>query len=329
MANVDITLLTSKRTYINVEGLDTVTVAQAGGYSVIAGENNATSFVVHYPTGYAGYNAYVYMKNSAGDYKTHLFGSLVSTDVEFTLPGEMTLEGNTYLVFYASKGSGENTIKAVWTPVVVPVTKTGVDYKKAAQASPEVLEQVMQQAAEAERIATAVAQSAENGEFDGKSAWVRFSVSADGSNMTTEWAEGQEYVGICIGHTASASPSDYNWMRFVGGSQCFDDESTTAVNYTVVNNVDKTFIASGITSVKLTIPAGITHGFHAGVNIHSGSTAPSFEFVNSSDKTLKVIQYGFAYDTPQGYRPSANVMICMSIQCDGKLVHVSIIEVPL
>lgn len=331
MANIEITLLTSKRTFVNVDGLGSVVAAQAGGYVAVAGEHNSTTIAVQYPNTYAGQAAWVHMRNSAGEYKTIKFDALHDpAKVEFALPGEMTLEGNTYLVFYAVSGSGDDEVKTVWAPVVVPIASTGVDYKKVAMASPDVLEKVMTESAEAIRIAREIEQKQTAGELDGKSVWVRFSASEDGANMTEEWTIGQNYIGAYLGQTASETPSDYQWMRFVGGSYCADDDTGTVVDYTAVDNTDKSFTASGITSAKITIPATASHGYHAGVNIKSGQTPPAMEFVNNAaGKTLRVLQYGFTYDSPENYHPSANVMIQMAIYCDGANVCISIVEVPV
>ncbi len=324
MANIDITLLTSKRTRISVDGLDSVAATQAGGYIVVAGESEVTTFGVHFPSNYIGQTSWVYMKNSKGEYKVKHFGTLQNADVTFTLPGEMTVAGNTYLVFYATYGEGESAIKTVWAPIVVPVASTGIDYRKVAVASPDVLEQVITEAGEAIRIAQSVREDADKGVFDGKSAFVRFSASENGTNMTSEWSAGQNYLGLYIGNEASEDPQDYNWTRFVGGSFCEDDGETNEVNYVIEDNTDMSFISENITSVKLTIPENIHHGYHAGVNFVSGSTAPTFEVINNSEYTIKIIQYGFVMSA---YTPSANCSVSMSIICDGKFVHLSILEV--
>lgn len=331
MANIEITLLTSKRTFINVDGLGSVVAAQAGGYIAVAGEHNTTTIAVQYPTMYAGQAAWVHMRNSAGEYKTIKFDALRDpAKVEFALPGEMTLEGNTYLVFYAVSGSGSDEVKTVWSPVVVPIASTGVDYKKVAMASPDVLEKVMTESAEAIKIAREIEDKQASGELDGKSVWVRYSAAEDGTGMTEEWSLGQNYIGAYLGKTASSDPDDYHWMRFVGGSYCADDDTGTVVDYTAVDNTDKSFTANGITSAKITIPATASHGYHAGVNIKSGQTPPAMEFVNNAaGKTLRVLQYGFTYDSPENYHPSANVMIQMAIYCDGANVCISIVEVPV
>ena len=73
----------------------------------------------------------------------------------FTLPAEMTFAGNTFLTFYVLQGDtssiiqnpdglfvydNEKVTKTIWQPVVVPILATGVDYKRVAMASPDILD---------------------------------------------------------------------------------------------------------------------------------------------------------------------------------------------
>lgn len=152
MPNITITLLTNKRTRQTIDALDVNVVAQAGGYNVVEGENNATEIQVNYPDAYTGQRRYVYMKNAKGEYDTYEFtGSTTS----FKLPASMTYAGNTILVFYASSGSGENAVKTVWNPVIVPITATGINYAKVAMASVDVLDEYIRIASEISQAETA------------------------------------------------------------------------------------------------------------------------------------------------------------------------------
>ena len=152
MPNITITLLTNKRTRQTIDTLDVNVVAQAGGYNVVEGENNATEIQVNYPDAYTGQRRYVYMKNAKGEYDTYEFtGSTTS----FKLPASMTYAGNTILVFYASSGSGENVVKTVWNPVIVPITATGINYAKVAMASVDVLDEYIRIASEISQAETA------------------------------------------------------------------------------------------------------------------------------------------------------------------------------
>lgn len=324
MANITVTLLTNKRTRQSIDGLDTIVAAQAGGYSVISGEDNSTTFAVHYPETFSGQTAYVYMKNAKGEYFVKQFGVLSTAAEEFTLPASMTVEGNTILVFYASTGSGVSLVKTVWAPVVVPITATSVDYARVAVASPDTLAEVIATANLALTKATAVETAAAAGEYDGKSAFVRYSASPNGANMTSTWTAGQKYIGVYLGMSASSNPSDYTWLLFVGSAFCYSDSTTTAINYTVEDNTDKTFKASGITSIRLTIPSGIGHGYYAGVNVICGATAPTFEIVNSSSYDVKILQRGLLQ---QSYTPQPNSAANMLIYCDGAAVYVYVNEV--
>lgn len=152
MANITITLLTNKRTRQTIDALDVNVVAQAGGYNVVEGENNATEIQVNYPDAYTGQRRYVYMKNAKGEYDTHEFTDNTTT---FKLPASMTYAGNTVLVFYASSGNGDDAVKTVWNPVIVPITATGINYAKVAMASVDILDEYIRMADEIDKAETA------------------------------------------------------------------------------------------------------------------------------------------------------------------------------
>lgn len=324
MANITITLLTNKRTRQSIDGLDTIVAAQAGGYSVISGEDSSTTFAVRYPDTYIGQSGYVYMKNAKGEYAIKQFGELENADELFTLPASMTVEGNTMLVFYASTGSGDNLVKTVWAPVIVPITATSVDYEKVAVASPDTLAEVIATANLAIAKATAVETAAETGEFDGRSVFIRYSSNANGSGMTPTWTEGQRYIGVYVGMAASTQASDYTWCCFVGNTTCEQDSSTTAVALTVLDNTDKSYKATNITRVALTIPASAYHGFCAGVNVKNGSAPPTYSFTNNSGYDFKLIRYGTKVSS---YTAKANTTTNLVFYCDGTNVYCYIQEV--
>lgn len=324
MANIDITLLTNKRSRQSVDGLDTIVATQQGGYSVVEGEGGTTSIRVHYPEFYRGQNGYVYMKNARGEYAVEEF-STIQAYHDFTLPASMTFEGNTILVFYATTGSGSNLITTVWAPVIVPILATSVDYSRVATADPDLLEDVIEKANEAITKATAVETAAARGDYDGKSVWIRYSANADGSNMTTTWTEGQRYIGVYLGKTASTNPAAYTWSCFVGNTSVSEDTSTTVINYTAYDNTDKSFKASNITAVQIFIPTAVAHGYCAGVNVKNGATPPAYNFVGlNNDYPLKLIRYGSAVSS---YTAKANTTTNLVFYCDGVNVYIYIQEV--
>lgn len=324
MANITVTLLTNKRSRQSVDGLDTIVAAQQGGYYVIGGESGTTTFAVRYPETYIGQLGYVYMKNARGEYAIEEFGTLANAEQEFALPASMTYEGNTILVFYASIGSGDNLIRTVWAPVIVPVMTTGVDYSRVATADPDLLEEVIEKANQAIAKATAVEEAAASGAYDGKSVFIRYSSNASGSGMTTTWTEGQRYIGVYIGKTASTNYTDYTWCCFVGNTTVSQDSSATAVSVTVADNTDRSYKADNIATVEVIIPSSIAHGFCAGVNVKNSATAPTYTFTNNSSYTLKLIRYGAAVS---GYTAKANTTTDMVFYCDGTNVYCYIQEV--
>lgn len=213
MANIIVTLLTSKRTRQTIDALDSVVAAQAGGYVVVEGEAATTQIDVNYPEAFAGHTCYVYMKNARGEYETKFFTEAGQTK-SFNLPASMTYKGNTYLVFYAEQGG----VQTVWLPVVVPVAETGVDYMKAASASEDIIRQMLEAAQEAAKACHEVEQKAKNGDFNGEGAFIRFSFYPDGREMTKEWLPGQCYMGVLVARTPSLDYKAYDWTIFVGKS---------------------------------------------------------------------------------------------------------------
>lgn len=160
---IKITLLITKQTRQQQDGLDRTVIGLVNGYKVVQGEHNATSITVAYPPEYKESNRYVYMKNAVGGFETKIFTAGEET-LTFTLPDTMTHAGNTELVFFAEG----NEVVTVWLPVILLVTATGVDYRKVAMASPDLLNQAIRDSTEAVRIAKSIEQRADEGEFIGK-----------------------------------------------------------------------------------------------------------------------------------------------------------------
>ena len=315
MSNIDITLLTSKRTSLSVDGLATSVVYQQGGYRVIAGEGNATTIRVHYPPTYGGQHAYVYMRNAKGEYATQDFGELDSTTKEFRLPASMTFAGNTFLVFHADDGDGDGQIKTVWERVVIPIAATGEDYQAVAMASPDILAQ-----------AIAVAAAAENGDYEGKSCWIKFADNINGANITATWSIGKNYMGIRLAVSDSANPADYTWTLFSGESMPVDDTSvTTTPSYTLVKGVDKSFLNNNYTAPTVIIPGGISHGFYAGVTFaNTAGTIQSLTITNQSSYALKLVVRG---RVAASYTPPSSGTVRILFECDGINVYAHISEV--
>lgn len=323
MANIEVTLLLNKRTRQTIDALDNTVLAQAGGYTVVEGEDKTTKIKVNYPDKYQAYSRYVYMKNSKGEHDVITFGP---NENEFALPASMTFRGNTVLVFYATSDSE----KVIWLPVIVPVAETGIDYKKVATASEEFLKEVLEASGEAVRICERIEQRADNGEFngkdgsDGKNVHIRYSANADGRGMTVAWSAGQRYIGTLIASEASDNYQDYMWMQFVGDAFCSEDAASGAVNVTLTHDTDKTLTSDALTSVTITIPQGVKHGFYAGLNFRTGATPPRVLFFNNSGLPLKIVMRGALTES---YTPGANKTVQGLYYCDGLNVYCYINEV--
>lgn len=50
----------------------------------------------------------------------------------------------------------------------------------------------------------------------GDSVFVRYSASADGTDFTDTWSEGQGYMGVATGQSAPTDKTKYNWMNING-----------------------------------------------------------------------------------------------------------------
>lgn len=319
MANITVTLLTSKRTRQTIGALDSVVAAQAGGYVVVEGEDRATTIDVNYPAAYAGKNCYVYMKNAKGEYDTLNFSAAGATKT-FTLPDTMTYAGNTILVFYAEDSNG----RTAWLPVIVPIAETGVNYHKVATVTEDTLREILRTTGEAVEICRGIEGRADNGEFNGQSVFIRYSANANGSEMTEAWQPGQRYLGTYIGTTASSNPSDYTWLLFVGDAFCTENSASGAVLATVTAFTDETYTSGNIESLTVVIPNGVQHGFYAGLNFRTGARTVPVNFTNFSPKPLKIIVSGTA---TEGYSPAQNSTVRMIFDCDGVNIYCTIVEV--
>ena len=54
-----------------------------------------------------------------------------------------------------------------------------------------------------------------------KSAFIRYSANADGTDFTEEWSEGQNYIGFATGQTAPTDKSKYTWVLLPQGGSAF------------------------------------------------------------------------------------------------------------
>ncbi|MGN0805313.1 MAG: hypothetical protein ACI4MS_08020, partial [Candidatus Coproplasma sp.] len=99
---------------------------------------------------------------------------------------------------------------------------------------------------------------------------------------------------------------------------------TTAVKYTIENNVDKSFKAA-VQSVNLTIPDDITHGFQSGVNIKGGESDIPCTIDNKSGYEVRYVRNGYGTDSIETLSANRNSMF--SFFCDGIAVYCILAEV--
>lgn len=69
-----------------------------------------------------------------------------------------------------------------------------------------------------------------NPTLNGDNAFIRYSASADGTDFTEEWSQGQNYIGFATGQSAPTDKSGYEWLLFKGedGDQVFIRYSASA-----------------------------------------------------------------------------------------------------
>lgn len=128
----------------------------------------------------------------------------------------------------------------------------------------------------------------------------------------------------------------WDYLLNIKGLMFSQDEESTIIEYTLMDCEDKTFKASEIESIELTIPETVYHGFCCGVNFSTyipepedpeepeEPIAPTVTFVNESTYPLKLIMYGASIND---YQPRLNRVITMSIFCDGMYIYCYINEV--
>ena len=130
MADITIHLMKSKNAVPTVEGLS-LTLNQNQFY-IVAGEENATTFEIEYPSDYAGYDFFVKMVNAAGygisrtKLENNSEADWVISDKEFYLPLGMAVAGYSQISITAEDG---NKTSVVFMPIKVPVQNTIPDWK--------------------------------------------------------------------------------------------------------------------------------------------------------------------------------------------------------
>lgn len=152
--------------------------------------------------------------------------------------------------------------------------------------------------------------------------FLRYSANSDGSGMTEKWQRGQKYIGTYVAHDASDDYKDYSWTQFVGDTYC-ETSTSTSVSLTLTDESDVSY-TNDMSSLTITIPSSVYHGFYSGVNFKTGSTIPTVAFSNSSTLPLKLVLRGLAIDT---YTPKQNITCQMMFYCDGINVYCYMNEV--
>lgn len=110
-----------------------------------------------------------------------------------------------------------------------------------------------------------------------------------------------------------------------GETICVADGDVTSINYTLEDNVDKSYTADGITQVKITVPAKTVHGFISGVNIKVGEKNIPLEIINNSAYAIKYVRNGYGTDGITDLTANKNSLF--TFFCDGINVYCVLAEV--
>lgn len=110
-----------------------------------------------------------------------------------------------------------------------------------------------------------------------------------------------------------------------GSITYIDDTTTTAINATLDDKVDRTFHAEA-ESVSVTVPAGAGHGYVSSITFLTGVSAPAVTFVTSqATHPVKLVQYGRVISQ---YYAAANSVATLLAYDNGISTDILIYETP-
>jgi hypothetical protein len=145
----------------------------------------------------------------------------------------------------------------------------------------------------------------------------------------TNWTEkynGQYYIGTYVGNLKPKNASYYTWSKFRGDViTTTNDETTTQIDEEFLNNNEKSFSNSNITSVRLTIPSDAEIGFMSDITIKIDKPTVSFNFVNNSSYEMKILQYGIGI--LQNFVADKKCLVHIYCHCDGMYSYIYIQEI--
>lgn len=127
MADITINLLASRN---SVPTLNDISLQlNQNEFFIVAGEENATSFEISYPSTYSSYEFYVELVNAAGaginatKLEENSEADWIKSATEFVLPAGMAVAGYTKMSIMATDPN-DPSVKVVWIPVKVKVHNT-------------------------------------------------------------------------------------------------------------------------------------------------------------------------------------------------------------
>ena len=164
----------------------------------------------------------------------------------------------------------------------------------------------------------------ESGSFTTNKLFIKYSFNANGENMTSTWEEGQSYLGTYIGFEDTTDYTKYNWVQFVGGTYCYEDDNGGSVYVNITDQSDLTLTSDTLLSILINLPNPIAHGFYAGLNFKTGIVAPTVQIQNiNTDIPLKIVKRAVVIENLT-LLPDKNVQ--MFFYCDGLNVYCYVLE---
>lgn len=133
-----------------------------------------------------------------------------------------------------------------------------------AQAAKTNSEQVLAKVDGAYDKAVEVERKAINGEFNGKSIFVKYNTSPTDVGASVTWQEGMNYIGFAISSDAVAPSTGYSWAKFTGPAGATGPQGPAGITPDLTNYVDtgsqQTIAAAKTFSSQITFANGAKMG---------------------------------------------------------------------
>ena len=139
-----------------------------------------------------------------------------------------------------------------------------------------------------------------------KGVWVAYSENSDGTDYTTTWSSGQNYIGVCNAHNQPTSKTDYTWALFKGET----GNGISSVAYTsssgVVDTYTITFTNGDTTTFTVTNGTPLITVGGTGVDVLAFSSDPQGQLDANKKRlaNLESVLQGNIYTLTSGASPA-------------------------